>query len=183
MKIGRNIIMLSLIALGATHVSSGETITYTYDAKGRLVKVVRTGTVNNNVQTTYTHDKANNRKTATTSGSTNPSQVPPPPPQTTNLPPVANADAVSVQCNVSVTKNVVANDTDPENNVPLSVQSASTVSGTAFVTIASSTSLAVTGGTVAGTSQATYVVADSLGATAVGTLNITTTGTAAQCLQ
>lgn len=38
-----------------------ETVTYTYDAHGRLVKVVSTGTVNNNVQTTYTHDKADNR--------------------------------------------------------------------------------------------------------------------------
>jgi hypothetical protein len=49
-----------------------ETITYTYDARGRLVKVVRTGTVNNNVQTVYTHDKANNRKTVVVTGSPNP---------------------------------------------------------------------------------------------------------------
>jgi hypothetical protein len=52
-----------------------ETIVYTYDAKGRLVRVVRTGTVNNNVTTDYTHDKANNRKTVVTSNSPNP---PPP---------------------------------------------------------------------------------------------------------
>jgi hypothetical protein len=52
-----------------------ETITYTYDAKGRLIKVVRTGTVNNNVTTDYTHDKANNRKTIVTTNSPNP---PPP---------------------------------------------------------------------------------------------------------
>jgi hypothetical protein len=52
-----------------------ETITYTYDAKGRLIKVVRTGTVNNNVTTDYTYDKANNRKTVVTTNSPNP---PPP---------------------------------------------------------------------------------------------------------
>ena len=52
-----------------------ETITYTYDAKGRLIKVVRTGSVNNNVTTDYTHDKANNRKTVVTTNSPNP---PPP---------------------------------------------------------------------------------------------------------
>jgi len=40
---------------------AAETITYTYDAKGRLIKVVHTGTVNNNVQVDYNHDKANNR--------------------------------------------------------------------------------------------------------------------------
>ena len=55
---------------------AGETITYSYDAKGRLVKVVHTGTINNNVQTTYTHDKADNRKNTAISGSTS---VSPPP--------------------------------------------------------------------------------------------------------
>ena len=47
----------------------------TYDAKGRLIRIVRTGTVNNNVTTEYTHDKANNRKTKVTTNSPNP---PPP---------------------------------------------------------------------------------------------------------
>lgn len=51
---------------------AAETITYTYDAKGRLAKVVRTGTVNNNVQSQYVHDKANNRKNVTVTGSANP---------------------------------------------------------------------------------------------------------------
>ncbi|MFM5918642.1 MAG: hypothetical protein ACKOOL_14065 [Novosphingobium sp.] len=59
----------ALIALVASSAANaGETITYTYDAKGRLVKVVHAGTVNNNVQTTYTHDKADNRKNTTTTG-------------------------------------------------------------------------------------------------------------------
>ena len=40
-----------------------ETITYTYDSRGRLVKVVRSGTVNNNVQAEYIYDKADNRTT------------------------------------------------------------------------------------------------------------------------
>ena len=42
---------------------AAETITYTYDALGRLVQVVRTGTVNNNTQVTYTLDAAGNRVT------------------------------------------------------------------------------------------------------------------------
>lgn len=53
-----------------------ETITYTYDAKGRLVKVERTGTVNNGVTTTYVHDKADNRANVKTVGS--PNSAPPP---------------------------------------------------------------------------------------------------------
>ena len=40
---------------GLTQSQAAETVTYTYDAKGRLVKVVRTGTVNNNVETVYTY--------------------------------------------------------------------------------------------------------------------------------
>jgi hypothetical protein len=51
---------------------AAETIVYKYDARGRLIKVERTGTVNNNVHTTYGHDKANNRKTIVVTGSPNP---------------------------------------------------------------------------------------------------------------
>lgn len=45
-----------------------ETVSYTYDAKGRLVKVIRSGTVNNGVTTEYTHDKADNRKKVKVTG-------------------------------------------------------------------------------------------------------------------
>ena len=41
---------------------SAEKITYAYDAKGRVVKVVRSGSVNSGRTTEYQHDKANNRK-------------------------------------------------------------------------------------------------------------------------
>lgn len=44
---------------------ASETITYTYDARGRLVKVVRTGTVNNNVKAEYKYDRADNRTNVT----------------------------------------------------------------------------------------------------------------------
>ena len=50
--------------IGATvAVYASETATYTYDARGRLVKVKREGTVNNNVQAEYRYDKADNRTT------------------------------------------------------------------------------------------------------------------------
>ena len=49
-----------------------ETVTYSYDARGRLVKVVRTGTVNNNVTVEYTHDKADNRTRLKVTNSPNP---------------------------------------------------------------------------------------------------------------
>jgi YD repeat-containing protein len=49
------------IAAVAAAAAASETITYTYDSRGRLVKVVRTGTVNNNVSAEYKYDKADNR--------------------------------------------------------------------------------------------------------------------------
>jgi|GEM_PF-678317 len=54
---------------------ASETINYSYDAKGRLVKVERSGTVNNNVTANYSHDKADNRTNVTVTGSPN---APPP---------------------------------------------------------------------------------------------------------
>ena len=67
---------LGIAVLGmAKSLFAAETVTYKYDAKGRLVKVERTGAVNNGVNTAYTHDKANNRKNVKVTGSPNP---PPP---------------------------------------------------------------------------------------------------------
>lgn len=48
---------------------AAETIAYRYDARGRLVRVERSGSVNNNVATNYSYDKADNRTAKTTTGS------------------------------------------------------------------------------------------------------------------
>ncbi|MDQ0252480.1 hypothetical protein J2W22_004568 [Sphingomonas kyeonggiensis] len=48
--------------------SASETVTYSYDAKGRLVKVERAGTVNNGVKAEYSHDKAGNRTNVKVTG-------------------------------------------------------------------------------------------------------------------
>ena len=64
-----------LALLISTAADAAETITYVYDARGRLVQVIRTGTVSNGVTTSYTIDKADNRTNKTTTGSPNP---PPP---------------------------------------------------------------------------------------------------------
>lgn len=44
---------------------------YTYDARGRITKVMRTGGGSSSVQTQYTYDKANNRRAVITTGSNN----------------------------------------------------------------------------------------------------------------
>lgn len=58
--------ILGLGLLVATAADAAETITYTYDARGRLVAVSRAGTVNDGTATTYAYDKADNRTTVTT---------------------------------------------------------------------------------------------------------------------
>lgn len=53
-------------------VFAAETISYGYDSKGRLVKVERSGSINNGVKAEYKHDKADNRTNVTVTGSPNP---------------------------------------------------------------------------------------------------------------
>lgn len=52
-----------------------ETVRYIYDARGRVIRVERTGTVNNTVNTNYEYDKVNNRRRVLVTGSPN---APPP---------------------------------------------------------------------------------------------------------
>lgn len=61
-------LIVAAAALAGTPSLATETITYTYDARGRLVKVERTGTVNNGQNAEYEHDRANNRKRVKTTG-------------------------------------------------------------------------------------------------------------------
>ena len=56
------------LAMIASPCFATETITYTYDALGRLVTVVHSGTVNNNLQTVYNMDLTDNRTNVTTTG-------------------------------------------------------------------------------------------------------------------
>ncbi|MBD3730826.1 MAG: hypothetical protein IE933_14095 [Sphingomonadales bacterium] len=60
-----------LLSLAPSSALATETITYTYDARGRLVKVVHAGSVNNAVQTDYTLDKASNRTKVKTTNAPN----------------------------------------------------------------------------------------------------------------
>jgi hypothetical protein len=51
--------LLAVTGLGVTAAAvASETITYSYDSRGRLTKVVRSGTVNNNVAANYSYDDA-----------------------------------------------------------------------------------------------------------------------------
>jgi YD repeat-containing protein len=63
-------VLRTLLLFVATPAAAGETITYTYDALGRLVAVNRTGTVNNGAAAAYTYDPANNRTNVATTAPT-----------------------------------------------------------------------------------------------------------------
>lgn len=60
-------VFLALLVLGVAAYAA-ETITYTYDARGRLIKVEHSGTVNDNVVSNYVYDKADNRTLKNTTG-------------------------------------------------------------------------------------------------------------------
>lgn len=64
-------IVLALFTFMFSSAHAAETVTYTYDAKGRLIRVERSGTINNGVKAEYTFDKAGNRKSAKVTGSPN----------------------------------------------------------------------------------------------------------------
>ena len=62
------LLVIGALIAAAGIASASETITYTYDAKGRLVLVQHSGTVNNNVTANYTYDAADNRKNLKVTG-------------------------------------------------------------------------------------------------------------------
>ena len=69
----KNIVLAGAVALVVLPIlsapaSATETITYTYDVKGRLIMVVHSGTINNGVSVRYTHDHADNRTNVTVTG-------------------------------------------------------------------------------------------------------------------
>ena len=76
----RSILALGLLVSGFLLIytaGASETITYSYDARGRLVKVVRSGTVNNGVSACYSYDKADNRSNVTVATSSDCGTPPP----------------------------------------------------------------------------------------------------------
>lgn len=76
----RKLLAITFLALPApmfvvSAAQASETIRYVYDAKGRVVRVERTGSVNNGVTTVHQYDRANNRRRVIVTGSAN---LPPP---------------------------------------------------------------------------------------------------------
>lgn len=60
------VLAASAAALVPIAASASETVTYGYDAKGRLVAVSHAGSVNNGLTATYAYDAADNRTSTST---------------------------------------------------------------------------------------------------------------------
>jgi hypothetical protein len=76
--------------------------------------------------------------------------------------------------------NLTANDSDPENNVPLVLLSIANMSGTASADVTSASSVTVYTADKS-PSVFSYTVRDSLGATSTGQLTVTVTGPITVC--
>ena len=168
---------LGLVAAGSPARAS-ETVTYNYDALGRLVAAQHVGSVNNGQAQSLCYDAAGNRTqyrssaAGTLADCSAPPPSPPPSPPPGNQPPVANANSLSAPKCVQRTINVTANDTDPEGNYPLVL----TAVDQPWAWVQSSTTVGMTTPDTNGNYVITYTVADSLGASANGTLTVTVTG-------
>lgn len=62
-------LLLAAISVAICAASSAATVTYTYDAKGRLIRVEHAGSVNNGVRVDLSHDSAGNRRIVKIAGS------------------------------------------------------------------------------------------------------------------
>jgi hypothetical protein len=180
----------SSCALASAAVAS-ETITYSYDALGRLVATSSSGTVNNGLATAIAYDPAGNRSCYTVAGAATgtggsctppppppPSPPPPPPPSPPPPPPpsgpVANPDSGVVGKCGTVYVNVIANDTDPGGHTPLTLTGVSgATKGTASVISATTIEYDSAGPT--GTTTFSYTMQNSIGQAATGSITITIT--------
>ncbi len=66
MKTSYTVLAAASALICASSAQAAETITYTYDAQGRVIQVHSTGSANGPSTTTYTYDKAHNRVRETT---------------------------------------------------------------------------------------------------------------------
>ncbi len=174
----------AMLALGAAALAAGaaeasETVTYTYDALGRLVAVQHGGTVNNGRADSLCYDPAGNRTQyrSSAAGGLADCAAPPPPPPPGNQPPVAAADSGAQNRCLGRHFDVLANDYDPDGHTPLALAGATGGSGlgTAW---ADQNQVYFDPAGLTGTAIVTYTVRDSLGATTQGILTVTLTGAA-----
>ena len=165
---------------------ASDTVIYSYDALGRLVATSTTGGTNDGLGVSTAYDPAGNRTNYSVSGASgspppppppppSPPPPPPPPPPPGNQPPVAVADVGSQNRCTEASYDVLANDSDPDGNLPLVLVSVSG-GGTRGTPTIFQNKISFTPNGLNGTALVDYTMRDSLGATASTTLTITLSG-------
>ena len=180
------------IAGMSTTLPASETTTYSYDAFGRLVQSTVSGGPSSGWKSRSCFDHADNRTNyymgsgtppgcpsvapaPTPSPTSSPSPTPtssPTPTPTSSQGPVTQNDSIALSCGTSGQINLIANDSDPDGNTPLTLQSITRTSGSSSASIISSSTAQVLASSLQGISQFTYTVADSVGKTATGSLTV-----------
>lgn len=179
MKNKANIYLLSAavgVLLAGGNAEASDTTTYTYDALGRLVAVSTSGGVNKGLSVATCYDRAGNRANYTVSGASGTPPAAPPPCSPSSQPPSGNQPPLAVDDTGGMNRctpdyfAVLSNDYDPDGNVPLALVSVSgSTRGTPEI---SGTYIYFTPSGLNGVATVTYVMRDSLGATASATLSI-----------
>ncbi len=182
--------LLATTTLCAAVAFAGETITYSYDDLGRLVRVSYAGTVNNNQIHSTCFDENDNRTRYRSdpagAGATCPEPVPaptgtppPPPPPAPNNPPVANTDVMNVQACVPATASLVVNDTDPDGDA-LTIVSVTTSSiADVYILTPQTISVSAYPPNPYNHGWINYTISDGRGGTATGSVHIIIGGSAA----
>lgn len=176
-RIGKAGFVAAVLAAPTAAAAASETVTYSYDVLGRLVAVSATGTVNDGLGITTSYDSAGNRCGYGVTGADGTVGVAAPAcsgPDDggANQPPVAASDSGSMTRCLDETFAVLANDSDPDGDLPLTLVSVSG-GGTKGMPFVSGTSILFSPNDITGTAVVSYVMRDSLGATDSATLTIT----------
>lgn len=174
----------AIITIVASSSSATESVTYTYDALGRLVVAQSAGTVNDDQAHSLCFDPAGNRTKYYSDDATGiascaptpaPMPTPSPPASSSNTPPVAVQDSGYVNfINQPTLFNLVANDTDADGDYPLVLTSASVTSGYGTVSLISPTQVSVERKYSWSTNMTiSYQITDGRGAVSTGQLLVT----------
>lgn len=175
----------SILALGFLAVSfvpfysavGSESVTYTYDALGRLTVSTISGGPNNSVGVATCFDAVGNRTRYTAGAGVNScgTTAPPPPPPPPNIPPIANPDSGGSMGKCTI-KNVTvtANDSDPDGDALTVISVAA--SGDMSASVASASTVTIESGQTAGAKSISYTISDGRGGTASSTISVTVSG-------
>ncbi|MGZ8285352.1 MAG: Ig-like domain-containing protein [Allosphingosinicella sp.] len=155
----------SVFAL-ASAAEAGETVTYSYDALGRLTRSTSSGTVNEGVATGIAYDPAGNRSAYNVTGV---GGAPPPPPS--NQSPVAVSDSFQAQRCTAATFDALANDSDA-NGDPLILTSVTGAAAQIGMMGIANNRLTWSPSYSSGTFTGFYTVSDGRGAAATGSFTV-----------